>query len=25
LAEHFPYCPETDINELPDDVDEHAQ
>jgi len=25
LAEHFPYCPVTDINELPDDVDEHAQ
>jgi uncharacterized membrane protein len=25
LAEHFPYCPETDINELPDDVDEHIQ
>jgi uncharacterized membrane protein len=25
LAEHFPYCPETDINELPDDVDDHIQ
>ena len=21
LAQHFPYCPETDINELPDEVD----
>ena len=21
LAQHFPYCPETDINELPDDID----
>jgi uncharacterized membrane protein len=23
LAQHFPYCAETDVNELPDDVDEH--
>jgi uncharacterized membrane protein len=24
LAVHFPYCPDTDINELPDDVVEHG-